>query len=177
MGLPLHLGPARYGFLPPSLRPCIERVEGEAQPSTKRRRGDWRSETRSTARLLPQPLAPASLCACAALPTATSPPQHTLRARARGRGGAHGGGSPRRQLLGDLRLRQEWGRSKKGSRGPNLCAPPLGSRGTTPAFHRGIVDPGTDNPPAHAEPTAFPKAAPSGFPAMPMAPARGRGEA
>lgn len=85
MGLPLHLRPARYCFLPLSLRPCIERVEGEAQPSTKRRRGDWRSETRSTARLLPQPLAPASLCACAALPTATRPPTASAGEGPRGR--------------------------------------------------------------------------------------------
>lgn len=101
--------PVTVSFLSPSA-PASKGWKGK--PSPQQREGGETGEAKRAAppgsSRSPSPLPPSARAQRCPPPP---PPQHTQRARARGRGGAHGGGSPRRQLLGDLRLRQEWGRS------------------------------------------------------------------
>lgn len=120
-----------------------EKGVGEAQPATKRR-GDGRSETVASAPLLPQPLTLSSSCACAQ----GRPPSREREGR----------GRTWRKALG-CRSSEPSGhmgsRSSAKALGPTHYMPGMACPGTPQHTHpKGTVGPGTDNPPAHAEPTA-----------------------
>lgn len=97
-GFPRHLAPTVKGFLPFSLPPRSNRRRGKAGPQQREGGEPGQAQAAAaSARLLPQPLTPASVRACAALPT---------RRGRRGRRGAHreasGAGAEPARALGLL---------------------------------------------------------------------------
>lgn len=141
LGFPLHLALIdKVSFL----SPCPHHGEkGWEKPATKRE--DRGSETVASAPLLPQPLTLSSFCACAQ----GRPPSREREGR----------GRTWRKALG---CRSSEPSDQMGSRrssakglGPTHYMPGMACRGTPPTHtQKGTVNPRTDNPPAHAEPTA-----------------------
>lgn len=155
-GLRLEAALFRFPSSPPL--PGSHRVEGEAQPSTKRASEQQRRPAPPAA---PRPCLPARVRSGAHRPNP--------RARARGRGDAHLGPAPGGRCCGTSGCEG----ASRGGPGEQAWHSLSACRGTAAAFRKRIEHPGTDSPPAHAEPTASPTAAPSGFPAVSVTPVRG----
>lgn len=143
LGVPLRSGPTvTVSFLSPSRMEGV----GETQHSTKRRRRDQRNESRSlrpAPPAAPRPMGPFARARRVAPPTPPAPPDSPSERPQRK--------SRRRQILGNLKER--WKKLQERSWAHSLRAG-KGCRGTPQPSRRGFEDTGTDNPPAHAEPTA-----------------------
>lgn len=146
LGVPLRSGPTvTVSFLSPSRMEGV----GETQHSTKRRRRDQRNESRSlrpAPPAAPRPMGPFARARRVAPPTPPAPPDspHPPSERPQRK-------SRRRQILGNLK--EGWKKLQERSWAHSLRAG-KGCRGTPQPSRRGFEDTGTDNPPAHAEPTA-----------------------
>ncbi|XP_070650276.1 uncharacterized protein [Bos indicus] len=157
LGSPLHSGPT---------------VTGWEKPSTQQRGGGETRETKAaaSARLLPQPLAPRVLSRV----RAGSPPPHSphpLSERPQRK-------SRRQQILGDLKegwkklQERSWVHSLRAGKGCRGTPPP-----PRPAFQKGTRGYRNRQPSRPRGANRLPTAALSSFPAPPVAPDLGRGDA
>lgn len=88
-GFPRHLAPTvKVSFLPPSLPPSSKRRREKAGPQQREGGEPGEAPAAASARLLPQPLTPASVRACAALPTRRGRPGERGAQREASRAGA-----------------------------------------------------------------------------------------
>ena len=144
LGSPLHSGPTVTVSFPSPSR--MEGV-GETQHSTKRRRRDQRNESRS---LRPAPPAAPRPKGPFARARRVAPPPHSPTPSASARRGKAGGSR-------SLETSRRDGKSFRKGLGSTRCAPARVAGAPPPPARpsrRGLEDTGTDNPPAHAEPTA-----------------------